>query len=262
MSILNNNSFQKNSTKEGVILGQLFRIFKISTSMADFNKAYLVLKDNLKSNNYDINYIRSLKKKFFINVNFTIENQLLIKGHKSCNSYKLCKNYNEEKHILEYNKQTKYILKYSNCKTSNIIYGISCNMCNLLYIGKSENQFKTRIGAHISKIKTQSNECTLYQHFQNKSCFKNFSTFIIDYNPRWNHKQILKKEGYYQKLFNTLKPGGLNDINNITYNKYDFPFKIPYGTAGIHNLNVYQNTNLIYTGHKNLTRIFHHQKFN
>ena len=98
MSILNNNSFQKNSTKEGVILGQLFRIFKISTSMADFNKAYLVLKDNLKSNNYDINYIRSL------NVNFTIENQLLIKSHKSC------KNYNEEKHRYMFNFN-KIVLK-------------------------------------------------------------------------------------------------------------------------------------------------------
>ena len=77
----------------------------------------------------------------------------------------------------------------------------------------------------------------------------------------WQHENIFKKEAFYQKMFNTITPHGLNDVENISKNTFDFPFKIPYGTGGLECLNIYQNTNIVSSGHKNLTRIFHHQKF-
>ena len=98
--------------------------------------------------------------------------------------------------------------------------------------------------------------------FRIAECYKNFYSFVIDSNSEWTRSKILEKEAEYQKIFDTLVPKGLNDIQNLTKSTFKIPIKIPYGTAGIENLSVINTPNIIFTGHKNLCRIFHYQKLN
>ena len=138
-----------------------------------------------------------------------------------------------------------------------------CNRCNLLYVGHTVNPFKIRLTSHFSCIKHKDNNTTLYRHFTlNESCLLTISCFIIDYNVNWDKSKLLTKEGYYQKYFKTITPYGLNDVENAYYRRNGRPIKLPYGTNGLENLEYFKKHDYVFTGHKNLTRILHQNKFN
>ena len=259
VSIINKKSYISESIKKSTAFGQLYRIFKNSTTINDFNEAYIILKNNLKLNNYSLRYIRNIKRNLLRIVNFKISDDIMIqKGHHQCLNCVYCK-YTHESQYLNYKRNCKTLTKNTNCNSSNIIYGILCTACTLLYIGETKNKFKKRFSSHLTAIKYQNINCTLYKHFENKLCFQSLKVMIIDYNPFWNNKKRLFKEAFYQKFFNSLRPNGLNDMENMTKNKFKIPLTLPHGTSGLSidksKFNIYSSSQ------KNLTRFFHSQKF-
>ena len=51
-----------------------------------------------------------------------------------------------------------------NCKSSNIIYGIECDLCGLIYIGETMGQLNKRICGHRFEINHGGNQL-IYRHF-------------------------------------------------------------------------------------------------
>jgi hypothetical protein len=51
-----------------------------------------------------------------------------------------------------------------NCKTENVIYGIECSMCVLIYVGETQNPLHLRINNHRSGINNNSDQL-IYKHF-------------------------------------------------------------------------------------------------
>ena len=162
--------------------------------------------------------------------------------------------------LILYNNTEKHLLKYTNCDTHNVIYGILCRKCNLLYIGKTTDPIKTRIGSHLSCIKNKYDDWTLYRHFQDDSCLKSFFFFVLDNNPYWSGNKILKMEGSYQKKFQTIQPLGLNDLENITISRYDPYTILPHGTAGKNILQSFLPHSISFSSFKSLNRLFYQQK--
>ena len=51
-----------------------------------------------------------------------------------------------------------------NCKTSNVIYGITCSHCGLIYVGETQGQLNKRISGHRYQIVNNGKQL-LFQHF-------------------------------------------------------------------------------------------------
>ena len=106
------------------------------------------------------------------------------------------------------------------CKTSGVIYMITCGHCNIKYIGQSSNHLHLRINNHRSlcnKVKTNNTDIQSkyeFEHFKMHS-FKqakiNILAIIDDYNRR------IELENFYILKYKTAYPYGLNGrVNNIS----------------------------------------------
>ena len=51
-----------------------------------------------------------------------------------------------------------------NCKSSNLIYGITCSHCGLIYVGETKGQLNKRISSHRFQI-VHNGKQLIYQHF-------------------------------------------------------------------------------------------------
>ena len=51
-----------------------------------------------------------------------------------------------------------------NCKTCNVVYGITCSHCGLIYVGETKGQLNKRISGHRFHILNNGGQL-LYQHF-------------------------------------------------------------------------------------------------
>ena len=51
-----------------------------------------------------------------------------------------------------------------NCKSANVIYGLECNLCGLVYVGETKGKLHKRIRGHRSSIINNVNDI-VYQNF-------------------------------------------------------------------------------------------------
>jgi hypothetical protein len=51
-----------------------------------------------------------------------------------------------------------------NCKSANVVYGLECNLCGLVYVGVTKGKLHKRICGHRSSIINNVNNI-VYQHF-------------------------------------------------------------------------------------------------
>jgi len=50
------------------------------------------------------------------------------------------------------------------CKSSNVVYGLECSLCGMLYVGETKGQLNKRMNGHRSEINHAGNQI-LYQQF-------------------------------------------------------------------------------------------------
>ena len=118
------------------------------------------------------------------------------------------------------------------CKVYNSIYCLTCNQCNMQYIGQTQNPLNIRINLHRSQIKrfgkNHVQESNLeIRHFQDHN-FDNIRVSIIDIVT--NLKERLWWENCHIEQYGTIFPYGLN---TVIYSK-------------IYNMELYRNgTNII-----------------
>ncbi len=144
--------------------------------------------------NYDVNYI-SLRKDFSIITNELKENFLWLKEFKFSLLYSCTDNlntiFNNEKNISNNKKVFKTtkcldincitckfiygknylkihnfffpIINNCNCKSSNLVYVIFCQKCNVFYIGQTSRMFSTRFKEHVRNI------CNVKNHVNSNS---------------------------------------------------------------------------------------------
>ena len=109
------------------------------------------------------------------------------------------------------------------CKSHNVIYLVSCNQCNLQYVGLTTQKIRDRIGQHIRHIKKNDLTTYLVRHFNNSDHdISDIRVSIIDYvghNTHGSH-ELLELENYWIRTLNTAYPFGLNDnvkgVGNIS----------------------------------------------
>lgn len=95
--------------------------------------------------------------------------------------------------------------------TSNCIYLLRCNLCQILYVGETCNSLRTRLASHRYKIRKHDKYHThLTSHFQRHG-LTNFHATILEHNPNWSTQQRRGRERVWIRQLDTRFPKGLND---------------------------------------------------
>ena len=113
-----------------------------------------------------------------------------------------------------------------NCKTCNVVYGITCSHCGLIYVGETKGQLNKRISGHRYQILNNGGQL-LYQHF-NLPDHSILSMGVIVIEKIYHHTNSpslstpyrREREEYWIKELGTASPYGCNDnvssIGNLT----------------------------------------------
>ena len=115
-------------------------------------------------------------------------------------------------------KETFKILHNTNCRSSNVIYLLQCQKCNIQYIGKTENPFNIRLNNHRHGANHPTEDTIpAAKHFSVNHDFNRDAKFTIieeikDTSKTQGEKRsiLLRRENFWIKKLKTLTPLGLN----------------------------------------------------
>lgn len=108
------------------------------------------------------------------------------------------------------------ITKSFTCTSTNIIYGIICLKCGILYIGETGRQLKERIREHLRDVKKNTMNKEVAIHFnQSGHSIQDLGVFGIQYFLNQNKRRL--EESKLIKKLGTLSPLGLNRADDFNY---------------------------------------------
>ena len=107
-----------------------------------------------------------------------------------------------------------------DCKSSNVVYGVKCDLCGVWYIGETSMKLHERLNQHrysTNKLKRggtldNTNDTGLAEHFAESShVFERDVKLYILENGKWESAYARQeKESYYICRYATLEPKGMN----------------------------------------------------
>ena len=100
------------------------------------------------------------------------------------------------------------------CKSSNLVYLITCRCCNLQYVGQTGRALAVRINDHLSNIRTKkSTPIALHFNLPNHS-ITDFAITAIEKIPEGINALYFRllKECTWQNLLQTAYPLGINNL--------------------------------------------------
>ena len=96
--------------------------------------------------------------------------------------------------------KTFHIIHKITCKSSNLIYCITCKKCLAQYIGETEQELHCRQRGHLADINKNQENLPYVSHF-NRCGVENYTITGVE-KVRQNDRDIRKsREKYYKKLF-------------------------------------------------------------
>ena len=113
-----------------------------------------------------------------------------------------------------------------HCNSSNVIYLISCKVCNIQYVGSTTNKFRLRFNNHRSRMKkhlklskeARQSDDIVYRHFGGPK-HKGMDSMTIQIIDKVNNREsLVDKEGQWAYRLRTLCPEGLNE-DDFFYSK-------------------------------------------
>jgi hypothetical protein len=205
LKLIHPKSLHPRHLKEAVIYSQILRYYR--------------------NTQHDVNFrsiLRKIKQKVFIYVNYRVtEEGEIVKGFVPCRSKcAICPKYGENRNSVEWDNGVKLISQHITCKSSNLIYIISCRRCNKRYVGETGNSLKQRISQHVSSIKLKyDNPISLHFNSSDHS-IDDLSFFGLISNSQWKQQTRRSKEATWIKKLNTFIPNGLNNNISEHVNRY------------------------------------------
>ena len=104
-----------------------------------------------------------------------------------------------------------------NCTTENVVYLITCNLCNIQYIGETKNSVRVRFNGHKSSIKSGKSSQLVHHHFHNECHGLNNCSILpiekieaLGLNDQALKNLRLERELFWTKMLQTSYPLGLN----------------------------------------------------
>ena len=103
-----------------------------------------------------------------------------------------------------------------NCKSTYLVYLVTCMKCWRQYVGSTINTMATRHTQHRQEIKDKSTN--LGRHFDDCG-YENFSLQVISCVKPGEDEALERVEGFWQHCLRTfVEDGGLNVRDEVKYN--------------------------------------------
>lgn len=117
-----------------------------------------------------------------------------------------------------------------SCKTKNVVYLITCDQCNMKYVGETSQEFRKRMYQHRSMIRRcKDSSPILYQHFKNGTCSSYSFQIIEKIDDVANADEVRRdRENFWISTLKTKQPYGLNI-------KFACPSNIVHNHFSVHN---------------------------
>ena len=96
------------------------------------------------------------------------------------------------------------------CKSTNIIYVMTCNVCNIQYVGETSNTINNRCRGHGNSIRAEKNHPVAIHYRSYNHTIDNYSITTVYTEPDKNRRPRLQES--WMTLLSTLTPKGLNGI--------------------------------------------------
>ena len=93
----------------------------------------------------------------------------------------------------------------------HIIYLIQCKLCNLQYVGETQNPLHICLNGHRSDIKNKNNEKPVAVHFNSPGHKLSDLTILVLEQMRSNSPDLRKlRESYWIHHLHSIHPSGMN----------------------------------------------------
>jgi GIY-YIG catalytic domain len=109
------------------------------------------------------------------------------------------------------NNKTFKIKTNCNCNSSNLIYLITCSLCNIQYVGETGDTLRTRMNRHRSNIRLNQNTAIAIHFNLPNHTLKHLTVIPIELIFNDGKIQRLNREYYWQLRLGTIYPKGLNN---------------------------------------------------
>ena len=110
-------------------------------------------------------------------------------------------------------------MKRISCKSHNLIYCITCKVCNKQYIGQTKNRIQDRFKGHFNNIRNNDLH-PIGKHFNEKDHhgIRDVSISVLCWIYHPSNTEKASRERDYKELqyihnFSTVLPFGLNSMN-------------------------------------------------
>ncbi len=109
-----------------------------------------------------------------------------------------------------YNKTFK-IQNSMNCGSANLVYLITCSLCNIQYVGETGDTLRNRMNRHRSNIHLNQNTAIAIHFNSDQHNLAHLSVIPIELIINDGKMERLKREYYWQLRLGTIHPKGLNN---------------------------------------------------
>lgn len=238
--LLHKLSFHPKHTFSGIVKSQFLRYNRICNNQADFEEACGILIRSLRNRGYSKRFLRSIKS----NTLKQIKDELSrgprsTKGQAAPCQKSRCKTCSQVKTTSEFKShstgKTFQINQVLNCESHNVIYLISCNKCNLQYVGKTETSLGARFSRHKTSIRLNYDK-PVANHFNQpnhnlEDCYIiPIEQLQVRFDKKANTAALRKREDFWIEQLNTVEPNGINVISQQP-NQGIIPFVIPFSST-------------------------------
>jgi len=107
-------------------------------------------------------------------------------------------------------ESTHNIRDHFTCQSENVVYCISCRLCNCLYIGETRRRLRERFSEHLRSIRNHSRGFPVAEHFNSAS--HSLDDIMVCGLKQCSRSNVSRKQ-HEMKLISklgTLRPNGLN----------------------------------------------------
>ena len=109
-----------------------------------------------------------------------------------------------------------------NCESNNLIYCLRCKTCKHMYVGQTMNSIKERFGAHFYSITSGRKANLVARHFDSPdhNGIDDVEIHVLAFVETPPKSPIARRrrlhvEGMWQHRLNTIRPYGLNTLDEI-----------------------------------------------
>ena len=134
---------------------------------------------------------------------------------------RICPKLNLSGKITSHITKREYSSKHNvSCKSSNVIYCVSCTRCGLQYVGQTKRSANARLSEHLGYIRQKKTEQSTGEHFtrSDHDGENDVSFHIVDFAQHHpdsirarNHRDLLERKWIFR--LRTLTPQGLNNLD-------------------------------------------------